>query len=40
MFQGLQDVSQFAITLEPIDNSDAGPSGEQVLVGDLMRGKE
>lgn len=40
MFQGLQDVSQFAITLEPVDNSNAGPAGEQILVGDLMRGKE
>lgn len=40
MFQGLQDVSQFAITLEPMDSASSGPAGEQVLVGDLLRGKE
>lgn len=40
-FQGLEEVSQFAITLEPVSNASAnGPTGEQILVGNLLKGKE
>ena len=38
MFEGLEDVSQFAITLEPEDSPQSGPGGQKVFVGDLISG--
>ncbi|MGB1255595.1 MAG: anti-sigma factor [Thiolinea sp.] len=39
-FRGLADVSQFAITLEPAGAANAEFGGEQLFVGDLMKGKK
>ena len=40
-FQGLEDVSQFVITLEPADaTSAAEPVGQRILAGELLRGKQ
>ena len=41
-WNGLKEVGHFAITLEPVDSASKGanPSGEMLLIGELMSGTE